>query len=210
ADWRAELREALEMADGHLSLYQLTIEPGTRFGDLAARGRLRGLPEDGLAADLYALTQDLCGAAGLPAYEISNHARPGAECRHNLVYWRSGDWIGIGPGAHGRVTRGAERWATERLRDPKAWLAAVEARGEGLAASVPVGAAERAEEYLMMALRLAEGAELGRFQALGGNRPASAIAQLREAGFLWQRDGRIGTTAQGRPVLNAILAELLA
>ena len=113
--WRRELGRALDMAIDHLSLYQLTIESGTRFGDLLARGRLPGLPETELAADMYRMTQDLCARAGMPAYEISNHARPGAESRHNLVYWRYGDYAGIGPGAHGRLTRGPDRWAIEHI-----------------------------------------------------------------------------------------------
>ena len=122
ADWQAELRRALDMAIDHLSLYQLTIEAGTRFGDLAARGRLRGLPDPETAADMYLATAEICGEAGLDGYEVSNHARPGAESRHNLIYWRYGDYVGVGPGAHGRLTLGGDRWAIESLRAPEAWL----------------------------------------------------------------------------------------
>lgn len=127
--WRSELTEALTMAADHLSMYQLTVEDGTAFGDRFKRGKLRGLPEEELSADMYALTQDLCEAAGLPAYEVSNHARPGAESRHNLIYWRGGDYAGVGPGAHGRLTFPTGRWATEAPRAPAAWLERVERDG---------------------------------------------------------------------------------
>ena len=156
------------MAVDHLSLYQLTIEPGTRFGDLAARGRLRGLPAAEAAAEMFLATQEVCEAAGLAAYETSNHARPGREGRHNLVYWRYGDYAGVGPGAHGRLTVGGTRWATEAIRAPEAWLAAVEAGQGGSAARAPVAPAEQAVEMAMMGLRLAEGIDLGRYAALAG------------------------------------------
>ncbi len=208
AAWEAELTEALAMAVDHLSLYQLTIEAGTRFGELHARGGLRGLPADDAAADMYALTQDVTAAAGLPAYEISNHARPGAESRHNRIYWRYGDYIGVGPGAHGRLTIGAERLATETPRDPAAWLAATEAGDPG--ERTPIASADQAAEYLMMSLRLAEGADLARFAALAGAPLDEArIAPLIESGHL-RRDGdRIAATVAGRPLLNALLRALL-
>ena len=119
------------MAVDHLSAYQLTIEPGTAFGARHAKGGLKGLPDDDLSADMYQDTQEICAAAGMPAYEISNHARPGAESRHNLIYWRQGDWAAVGPGAHGRLSLPTGRWATEAFRAPGEWLAAVEARGSG-------------------------------------------------------------------------------
>ncbi len=203
AAWEAELRAALEMAIDHLSLYQLTIEAGTRFGDLYDRGRLRGLPTDDAAAEMYEVTQGVCEAAGLPAYEVSNHARPGAESRHNLIYWRYGDYAGVGPGAHGRVTRDGRRIATETERDPAKWLAGAARLLE------PVAPEDQAAEYLMMALRLVEGADLARFARLGGAVDAERVAQLVGDGFL-RRDGdRIAATATGRPVLNALLRALL-
>ncbi len=203
AAWEAELRAALEMAIDHLSLYQLTIEAGTRFGDLYDRGRLRGLPTDDAAAEMYEVTQEVCAAAGLPAYEVSNHARPGAESRHNLIYWRYGDYAGVGPGAHGRVTRDGRRIATETERDPAKWLSGAPRLAEEVASE------DQAAEYLMMALRLVEGADLARFARLGGAVDAERVAQLVGDGFL-RRDGdRIAATATGRPVLNALLRALL-
>ncbi len=205
AAWQAELSRALGLGPDHLSLYQLTIEPGTRFGEMHARGRLRGLPGDGLAADLYALTQELCGAAGLPAYEVSNHARAGAEGRHNLIYWRYGDYAGIGPGAHGRLTRGGTRLATEETRAPAAWLAA----GTGTrAAETPLSSAEQAEEYLLMSLRLAEGTDLDRHAALGGHIDPGTLARLTADGWLALNGNRLIATETGRPVLNRLLREL--
>jgi oxygen-independent coproporphyrinogen-3 oxidase len=208
AAWRAELARALALAVDHLSLYQLTIEPGTRFGDLAARGRLRGLPGAALAADLYVATQELCDAAGMPAYEISNHARAGAEGRHNLVYWRYGDFAGIGPGAHGRLTVGGVRRATLRPRDPEAWLAAAETGAPP--AWERLSAPDAAAEMLIMGLRLREGIDLRRWQALAGQDSAtSVLAELIALGHLAQDGPRIRTTAAGRPVLDALLRRLL-
>ena len=210
ADWTEELAEAMAMAVDHLSLYQLTIEPGTRFGELAARGRLRGLPAAEVAATMYAATQELCAAAGMPAYEISNHARPGAESRHNLVYWRYGDYAGIGPGAHGRLTAGGVRWATEAIRTPETWLAAVESGGPATA-HTPVASGDQAVEMAMMGLRLAEGMAVDRYAALGGVPfAAEAIAELVALGLVEPSDGRITVTDAGRPVLDAVLRKLLA
>jgi oxygen-independent coproporphyrinogen-3 oxidase len=208
--WAVELAEALAMAVDHLSLYQLTIEPGTAFFDRHAAGRL-ATPDDDLAADLYLATQEVCAAAGMPAYEISNHARPGAESRHNLIYWRYGDYAGVGPGAHGRLTRGdGVRLATETTRDPAAWLDRV-ARDGGALDATPVPAAHQAEEYLMMALRLAEGAAPSRFARLAGQPLApGSIADLQDQGLLVRQGDRIRATAEGRPVLNALLRALLA
>lgn len=211
AGWQAELRRALAMAIDHLSLYQLTIEQGTRFGELAARGRLRGLPEAGLAANMYAATQEICAMAGLAGYEISNHARPGAESRHNLVYWRYGDYAGIGPGAHGRLTVGGRRLATEAIRAPEAWLAAVEGAGSGGASRTAVAAEEQAAEMLMMGLRLAEGIDPRRFARLAGAPLRSdRIAELAELGMVEAWPGRLRVTPAGRPVLDAVLRRLLA
>jgi len=208
AAWEAELREALAMAVDHLSLYQLTVEPGTRFAELHARGRLRGLPPDARSAEMYALTQALAAGAGVPAYEISNHARPGAESRHNLVYWRSGDFAGIGPGAHGRLTVEGRRLATETERAPGPWLAAAGApeaiRTEALSDE------DRAAEHLMMALRLGEGADLDRHARLAGAPIDPARLAPLEADGLLRRDGpRLIATEAGRPLLDALLRELL-
>lgn len=210
ADWDAELRRALDMAIDHLSLYQLTVEEGTAFGDRLARGGLRGMPDDDQAADMYALTQDLCGAAGMAGYEISNHARDGAESRHNLIYWRGGDWAGIGPGAHGRLTLDGRRWATEAPRAPGDWLARVEEAGSGELPREALSGADRATEYMLMALRLAEGADLERFAALGGALNASKINMLADEGLVLQSGGRLMATARGRILLNAVLREVLA
>lgn len=211
ADWQGELHEALSMAADHLSLYQLTIEDGTAFGDRFARGRLPGLPDDDLGADLFLATQDICEAAGLPAYEVSNHAAPGAESRHNLIYWRGGDYAGIGPGAHGRLTLAGGRVATDTPRMPAAWLDRVEKAGSGEMPRVPVPPEEQALEYLMMGLRLSEGIDLVRYRHLAGvDLPADAVARLTDLGLVETVDGRLRTTRHGRPVLNGILRDLAA
>ncbi len=211
ADWRAELTEALAMGPDHLSLYQLTIEPGTAFGARHAAGGLRGLPDDDCAADMYALTQELCDAAGLPAYEVSNHARPGAESRHNLIYWRGGDWAGIGPGAHGRLTLDGQRRATTTPLAPAAWLDAVERAGSGAQPDEGVSPDEHAAEYLMMSLRLTEGTDLGRHARLSGAPLDPARIAALEADGLVARDGdRLACTPAGRVVLNGVLRALLA
>ncbi len=210
AGWQAELRQALDRAVDHLSLYQLTVEAGTRFGDLAARGRLRGLPEPGLSADMYLATQDICGVAGMAAYEVSNHARPGAQSRHNLVYWRYGDYAGIGPGAHGRLSACGRRWATAAARSPEAWLAAVEAGGEHVASREPISREEQAIEFLMMGLRLAEGIDPARFAALNGRPlPPARVEELAALGLLDVTPERLRVTPAGMPVLDAVLRSLL-
>ena len=204
AEWEAELGRALAFAPEHLSLYQLTFEPGTPMGELHARGRLNGPPEES-AAVLFERTQDLCAEAGLPAYEISNHARPGAECRHNLIYWRYGDYLGIGPGAHGRVTG----HATTTLRAPEAWLDAVSRDGQGLEKVESLDPAMRGEEYLLMGLRLAEGISLQRHQALAGRAlQGDRIQELVEAGFLIHTGDRIVASDSGRLVLNRVIQAL--
>ena len=204
--WRAELREALAMAADHLSLYQLTIEDGTAFGDRFRRGRLRGLPEEDLAADMYLLTQEMTQGAGLPAYEVSNHARPGAESRHNLIYWRSGDWAGIGPGAHGRLTLGGVRMATQTPLSPLGWLRQVETTGTGEEARERVEAEDARAEAVMMGLRLVEGLEI---DALPGEK-SFIIKGLCADGLILVEGGRLRATAAGRLVLNRITGALLA
>lgn len=204
--WRAELEQALALEPAHLSLYQLTFEPGTPMGTLHAKGRLGGLSDDD-AAELYELTHALCADAGLLAYEVSNYAKPDHECRHNLLYWRYGDYIGLGPGAHGRI---AGR-ATATIRTPEAWLAAVESSGHGLESDEALDHETRASEYLLMAMRLSEGASLARFCSLAG-RPLAAVptTELAEAGLLTIAGDKIAATAKGRLLLNHILARISA
>ena len=207
--WKAELSEALSMAIDHLSLYQLTIEDGTAFGDRYARGKLRDLPTDDNAADMYLATQDICDAYGLPGYEISNHARPGAESRHNQIYWRYGDYVGVGPGAHGRITLNGQRYATEAPRAPGAWLDAVK-NGQGLLPFEILKPEDQVVEYMMMGMRLFEGLDLERHEALAG-KPLSVkkIQELTDWGMIVVDGARLRATSQGRAVLNAVLRELL-
>ena len=208
-DWKSELKQALGMAVDHLSLYQLTIEEGTAFGDRYARGKLKGLPPDDLSADMYQATQDICEDAGFLTYEVSNHARIGAESRHNRVYWRYGDYIGIGPGAHGRLTLDGQRHATEAWSNPQKWLDTTEgALGEKERAAL--SGDDQASEFLMMGLRLAEGVDPSRYTALAGRAlPQDRLDQLAELGMIEASNNRITVTRQGRMVLNAILSELL-
>ena len=207
--WKAELSEALSMAIDHLSLYQLTIEDGTAFGDRYARGKLRDLPTDDNAADMYLATQDICDAYGLPGYEISNHARPGAESRHNQIYWRYGDYVGVGPGAHGRITLNGQRYATEAPRAPGAWLDAVK-NGQGLLPFEILKPEDQVVEHMMMGMRLFEGLDLERHEALAG-KPLSVkkIQELTDWGMIVVDGARLRATSQGRAVLNAVLRELL-
>jgi oxygen-independent coproporphyrinogen-3 oxidase len=211
AAWRAELQRALTHAGEHLSLYQLTIEPDTPFAALHASGKLV-TPDEDTARALYDVTQELCTAAGLPAYEVSNHARPGAECRHNLIYWRGGEYAGIGPGAHGRLDIDGQRHATATERRPEAWLVQVESVGHGLVTDDILLREERADEYLLMGLRLAEGIDPDRYAAIAG-RPLEQeqIDRLVALGFL-QTDprGRLRVTPAGFPVLDAVVADLAA
>ena len=208
AGWRSELREALGMAVDHLSAYQLTIESGTAFGDRFARGRLRGLPDEDLGAAMYEATQEICDAAGMPRYEVSNHARAGAQSRHNLLYWRYGDYAGIGPGAHGRLTLGGQRLATESHRTPGAWLDSV-ARGNGESLRERLSGAEQADEYLLMGLRVAEGIDRERLAALSGRRlDEGRVARMEDLSLIRASDGRISVTDQGFMLLNGVVSEL--
>lgn len=208
ADWGKELREALSMAVDHLSMYQLTIEPGTAFGERHARGGLRDLPDDDLAADMYDMTQDICGAAGMPAYEVSNHAGPGAESRHNQIYWRGGDWIGIGPGAHGRITTGQGRQATAAIRTPTEWLLRAERRDPAIETCEVLMASEVADEYVLMGLRLSEGIDTRRHIAMGGSFAPGALQELVDMGLLQTAGPLIHTTPQGRLLLNSVIRRL--
>jgi putative oxygen-independent coproporphyrinogen III oxidase len=210
--WRRELDEALLLAGDHLSLYQLTIEPGTRFAALAAGGAL-SLPDEESAATLYELTQETL-AAGLPAYEISNHARPGGECRHNLAYWRYQDYVGIGPGAEGRISRDGAKFATRQTRSPERWLHAVEASGTGLVETRALSREEATLEMLMMGLRLAEGVKRRAFEKLAGCEIealfGAGLRSLAEGRFLSLDGERLAATACGRQRLDAVLATLFA
>ncbi len=214
ASWQAELRDALVLAGDHLSVYQLTIEPGTAFFNAHARGDFL-LPDDELQGALYETTQAELQAAGLPAYDISNHARPGAECRHNLVYWRYGDYLGIGPGAHGRLTEDGRKRALRNLRAPETWLQAIERTGNASEEVTLLDQAARRDELLMMGLRLREGVARERFRDETGAEIEAALDPSRllmliEAGFLVLDQAGLRATASGRQRLNAVLARLLA
>lgn len=225
--WREELSEALEIAGRHLSLYQLTIEPETPFAELYARGRLK-VPAAEDAHDLFEVTQELCEAAGLPSYEISNHAAPGEESRHNLLYWRYGEYAGVGPGAHGRLVFDGARHATSAERSPEAWLASIEGAGHGLAEVERLSRTAEADEMLLMGLRLGEGLDLVRLEAIGGVRASRSVlgelaaAQLieavqacdgehgrgrhdQESGPAWRR---IRATGRGRFILNELVLQI--
>ncbi|MGN6517623.1 MAG: radical SAM family heme chaperone HemW [Rhizomicrobium sp.] len=208
--WRDELKEALAFGTGHLSLYQLTIEPATPFATLARTGSLVPLDDDN-AASLYEITQELAEAAGRPAYEISNHAKPGEESRHNLLYWRYGQYAGVGPGAHGRLDIGGKRIATMTEKLPERWQQAVSRRGHGIVEESEVPRADAAREHLLMNLRLAEGLDLAAYRARWNTAPnAARLAELSEQGFLKTENGRLIATPAGRLVLNRLIAEIAA
>ena len=210
-EWASELRNALGEAGEHISLYQLTIEPDTPFATLHAAGKLRP-PDEDAARALYDVTQDICAAHSLPAYEISNHARPGGECRHNLIYWRASEYAGIGPGAHGRLDIGGERHATATEKRPEAWLSRVETLGHGLIADEVLTATERADEFLLMGLRLAEGIDLARYERIAGRAlDPDRIALLHQHGLVeTSHSGRLRVTLPGFPLLDAVVADLAA
>jgi oxygen-independent coproporphyrinogen-3 oxidase len=213
-DWRAELRQALALASDHLSLYQLTIEPGTAFATLHGRGEIV-LPGDETAARLYDATAEESAKFGLLPYEVSNHARPGSESRHNLAYWRYADYAGIGPGAHGRVSVGDRLLATRRHRAPEPWAERVEREGHGTTEETPVAPPDRAREMLLMGLRLTEGIDEARFLARAAMSLDAALDQdiLRRAideDYLTRADGRLRATPEGRKRLDALLGALVA
>ena len=212
--WEAELDHALALAGEHLSLYQLTIERGTRFFTDHARGAFI-LPTEEQAAEMFELTQTRLAAAGLPAYEISNHARPGAACRHNLIYWRYQDYVGIGPGAHGRFAEASGKRATRRVSGPEAWLAAVERAGHGTAETSLIVGRDLVEEALMMGLRLADGIDRAQFACTTAADPVTALGEARlgpliAAGYLEVDATHLKATAAGRQRLNAVLKHLIA
>jgi putative oxygen-independent coproporphyrinogen III oxidase len=209
--WADELNLAISEAAEHLSLYQLTIEEGTPFFGLHAAGKLK-TPDEAVARALYDVTQEVCAHEGLPAYEISNHARSGAECQHNLVYWRGEEYAGIGPGAHGRLDINGKRHAIATEKRPEAWLMRVEANGHGVVTDDDLNSEERADEFLLMGLRLAEGIDPKRYAALSGRTlDPNRIAILRDEGAITvESDGRLRVTKDGFPVLDAVVADLAA
>jgi putative oxygen-independent coproporphyrinogen III oxidase len=209
--WARELKQAISEAAEHLSLYQLTVEPDTPFFGLHAAGKLK-TPDETTARALYDVTQEICAREGLPSYEISNHARPGAECRHNLIYWRGQEYAGIGPGAHGRLDIDGFRHAIATEKRPEAWLMRVEEKGHGVTTDDILNSEERADEFLLMGLRLAEGIDPDRYAKLSG-RPLDPdrIATLRDEGAITiDACGRLRVTQAGFPVLDAVVADLAA
>ncbi|MFT4715550.1 MAG: putative oxygen-independent coproporphyrinogen III oxidase [Paracoccaceae bacterium] len=208
ADWESELGLALSFGTEHMSLYQLTVESSTAFGRLHKAGKLLGLPKDDVSADMYALTQQMCNDAGLPAYEVSNHAVPGAESKHNLVYWRCGDFLGIGPGAHGRLAIGDKRFATEAEMMPDAWLSeALDLTGETVRDQL--NTRDIALEYLLMSLRLSEGLDISRLNELDNSLLNNdKISELSALGLLNVDSDRLIATQKGRMVLNSVIQEL--
>ena len=209
SDWQSELREALSMAVDHLSLYQLTIEQGTAFGDRYNRGGLKGLPEDDLSADMYEATQDICGEAGMLAYEVSNHAKPGAESLHNSVYWKYGDYVGIGPGAHGRLTLNGQKFATEAFSNPTKWLQLAES-GKSEKQFEVLPPRDQGNEYLMMGLRLSDGISLSRLEQISGSSlNDERLSYLQDIGMISRDGDNLSVTLDGRMVLNAVIRELL-
>ena len=213
AEWTGELRQALNHVRDHLSVYQLTLEPGTPFHALWRRGKLDPLDEES-AAGLYEATQEVLEATGLPAYEVSNHAAPGAESRHNLIYWRYGDYAGIGPGAHGRMTIDGEKTATQRIRSPEAWLKRVETSGDGSEAPERLDRETQLAEAMLMGLRLAEGVSESRIRAICGQDietafDAGRLGSLVEHGLIVRSGNRLRTTPAGRTRLDAVIGHLL-
>ena len=207
--WHEELKQALSFGTDHLSLYQLTIEPETPYALLHRNGQLQ-IPDEDIAAGLYETTQELTEAAGIPAYEISNHARPGQESRHNLIYWRYGDYAGVGPGAHGRVNLGGNRTATAAIKLPERWRDTVTKYGQVFAEQVAISNEEAAREHLLMNLRLAEGLDLAAYEQRWGTRPdAAKIAALQSQGFLTRGGDVLTATPSGRLLLNRVIEELL-
>lgn len=209
AAWRGELKEALDFGTGHLSLYQLTIEPETPYALLHRNGSLQ-IPDDDMAAGLYETTQELTEAAGVPAYEISNHARPGAESRHNLIYWRYGEYAGVGPGAHGRLNLGGRRTATAAIKLPERWRDTVGKSGHGFVERMTVSNDEASREHLLMNLRLAEGLDLAAYEQRWGARPqAQKITAMAQQGFVTLDGDTLTATPSGRLLLNSVIEKLL-
>jgi len=209
-DWEIELKEASSMAVDHLSLYQLTIEDGTRFGDLYERGNLKGMPNDSLAADMYDITQEVTLQNDMPAYEISNHAIEGAESRHNLIYWRYGDYIGVGPGAHGRISENGNKIATTTIENPENWLRGVELNGTSTIDDEVINHIDQASEYLMMSLRLIEGVDMERYKKISGIALDNKLIDKNiENGLIKVINNNLIATQRGRIILNTLIKDLL-
>jgi putative oxygen-independent coproporphyrinogen III oxidase len=209
-DWEIELKEASSMAVDHLSLYQLTIEDGTRFGDLYERGNLKGMPNDSLAADMYDITQEVTLQNDMPAYEISNHAIEGAESRHNLIYWRYGDYIGVGPGAHGRISENGNKIATTTIENPENWLRGVELNGTSTIDDEVINHIDQASEYLMMSLRLIEGVDMERYKKISGVALDNKLIDKNiENGLITVINNNLIATQPGRIILNTLIKDLL-
>ncbi|WP_299372367.1 radical SAM family heme chaperone HemW [uncultured Tateyamaria sp.] len=203
--WESELSQALSLGLDHVSLYQLTVEQGTAFGDRYNAGRLRGLPDDDLSADMYALTQDICAEHGLDRYEVSNHAKDGAESKHNLIYWRYGDYAGIGPGAHGRITTQGARLSTVQTRMPAAWLS-----GDDRELRSALTASDQATEFLLMGMRVRDGISMDRYSEISGNPlNSSNIKALLEMGMIEIEGDQLRASDHGFALLNAVLEKLL-
>ncbi len=208
-DWEVELKQALSIGLDHMSLYQLTIENGTAFGDRYAAGTLNGLPNQDLAADLFEITRELCDGNGLSAYEVSNHARPGHECRHNLVYWNYGDYAGIGPGAHGRLTVGQSRYSIETYKKPSKWLSEVQS-GKGESFVARLSQEEQGTEMLLMGMRLSDGISIKRFETIFSKTPSrTALTDLTSQGLIELTSDRIQATESGTLLLNYVVQQLL-
>ncbi len=207
-DWSAELTRALELETSHLSLYQLTIEDGTMFGALSKKGKLKGLPVDDQAANLYEVTQEICNKFNLPAYEISNHSKPGSESRHNLIYWRYGDYLGVGPGAHGRITIDNKKLATVGRHDPREWLNAVR-NSKKYETITPISSVDQAKEYMVMGLRISEGISLSRVKEICDHKiDENNINYLTDLGLITVDDDRLLVNTSGRIILNQIINKL--
>ncbi len=211
ADWRAELARALDLVGDHVSLYQLTIEPDTIFERLRDAGKLQ-LPDENLSLAMFQATRELTDARGLPAYEVSNHARPGGESRHNLIYWRYGEYAGVGPGAHGRLATPKGRLAQETERHPEMWLTQVETEGHGLVENSPLSREEQGDEFLLMGLRLREGVDPKRYERLSGREiDRDRVKSLVEDGFIeLDPRGRLRVTPMGAPLLDTVVADVAA
>jgi putative oxygen-independent coproporphyrinogen III oxidase len=208
AQWKEELTRALAEQQGHMSLYQLTIEPGTAYFDLHAKGSLV-VPDEDRATDMFELTQELTEKAGLNAYEVSNHAKPGQESRHNLLYWRYGEYVGVGPGAHARIADGENRRAIVMEKYPETWRKNVGENGHGIVEDTIVAPKDQASEYLIMGLRISEGIDLARYEKLNGMAmDANKIAGLKSLGLIKREGSQLKATIQGRRLLNALITEL--
>ena len=206
--WQSELTQAIEMSAGHLSLYQLTVEPGTAFGFRAQAGKLGGLPDEDLSADMFEVTHEICAQAGLHGYEVSNYSLKSLESKHNMIYWRGGDYIGIGPGAHGRLTLSGRRHATRTALAPQAWLERVAQRNTGTSHQEILAPQDHANELIMMGLRVSDGISRRRIEGVAGA-PLNIPDHLLDLGLLELSDSQLRATKAGRPLLNQLVQALM-